>query len=342
MTLAVSSFDGPADAWDAFVCNQAGWTHCHLYGWKRVMETLLGHECIYLAARDDGALRGVLPLVRVRSAIFGHFLVSIPFLNYGGPLGTADAVRALVEHAAALADEGNVKLLELRSRIPLPLELPVSHRKVAVVLDLPGQAEQLWAGFDPALRSQVKRPEKEGVEVRFGPDQVDPFFAVFARHMRDLGMPAQPKTLFSGLAEAFGNTVWFGCAYHEGLPVAAGAGLRWGAELELTWASALSPYKPIAPGLLLYWSFMQRAIADRATLFNFGRSTPDAGPHLANHQVGRQWGSRDEPLWWYQRASRGAGVAVDMPGFDWGRPVWRRLPLTLATALGPRVVRLIP
>jgi serine/alanine adding enzyme len=340
MTLAVSSFDGPADVWDGFVRGQAGWTHFHLYGWKRIMETVLGHECLYLVARDESrTFRGVLPLVRVRSAVFGHFLVSMPFLNYGGPLGAPDAIRELTDRAAALADEGHVKLLELRSRVPLPLDLPVSHRKITVVLDLPGQAEQLWADFGSKLRSQVKRPQKEGVEMRFGPEQVEPFFAVFARHMRDLGTPTQPRALFAAIAEAFGDTVWFGCAYHKGRAVAAGAGFRWDTELEMTWASSLSAYNPIAPNMLLYWAFMQRAIGDGATLFNFGRCTPGVG----THRFKRQWGSRDEPLWWYQR---GAGVSAtpspDDPAFAWGPRVWRRLPLALATALGPRIVRLIP
>jgi serine/alanine adding enzyme len=304
------------------------------------MEAVLGHECLYLAARDESrTLLGVLPLVRVRSAVFGHFLVSMPFLNYGGPLGAPDAIRALTERAGVLADDDHVKLVELRSRVPLPLELPVSHRKITVVLDLPAEPDQLWSAFGSKLRSQIKRPQKEGVEVRFGPDQVEPFFTVFARHMRDLGTPTQPKALFRAIADGFGDSVCFGCAYHQGRPVAGGAGFRWDVEFEMTWASALAAYNPIAPNMLLYWSFMERMITDRATLFNFGRCTPGVG----THRFKRQWGSRDEPLWWYQRG-RGAAAtpSPDDPAFAWGPRLWRRLPLALATALGPRIVRLIP
>ena len=66
MTLSVGRFDGDHAEWDAFVRGTAGWTHCHLFGWKRVMESALRHECLYLAAREaDGRLAGVLPLVSV-------------------------------------------------------------------------------------------------------------------------------------------------------------------------------------------------------------------------------------------------------------------------------------
>lgn len=341
MSLVVAPFEGPRDAWDAFARGRPGWTHFHLHGWKRVIESVFGHECRYLAARDaSGGLRGVLPLVRVQSALFGHYLVSMPFLNYGGPLGDDEAVRALVARAEEIMREQAVGLLELRSRVPLPLDLPVSHRKITVVLDLPRTSEALWSALGSKLRSQVKRPQKDGVEVRFGPEQVEPFFAVFSRHMRDLGTPTQPEALFRAIAETFGPEAWFGCAWYEGKPVAAGAGFRWGGEFEMTWASALSAYNRIAPNMLLYWAFMERAVAEGVTLFNFGRCTPGSG----THRFKLQWGSRDEPLWWYQRA-RGARAATPSPdeaAFAWAPQIWRHLPLGLATALGPRIVRYIP
>ena len=81
----------------------------------------------------------------------------------------------------------------------MEIELPVSHRKITVVLDLmPTDADTIFKRFDSKLRSQIRRPQKEGVTVRFGPDQVDPFFEVFAAHMRDLGTPTQPRRLFRG------------------------------------------------------------------------------------------------------------------------------------------------
>ncbi|HMV32053.1 MAG TPA: hypothetical protein PKA50_08010, partial [Gemmatimonadales bacterium] len=175
MSIAVAPFTGTAAEWDGFVSAQEGWTHFHRYGWREVFAGVFGHECFYLEARDaDGVLAGVLPLVRVKSVPFGHYLVSLPFVNYGGPLGTAAAIRALVAWAVERAAADGVKLLELRSRQALPVELPVSHRKITVVLDLPADPDKLMKGFEAKLRSQVRRPAKEGITVRFGPDQVGP------------------------------------------------------------------------------------------------------------------------------------------------------------------------
>jgi serine/alanine adding enzyme len=337
----IEQFAGTPHEWDRFVRAQVGWSHFHLFGWKDVLSRVFGHECLHLAVRDDeGQIAGVLPLVRVRSRVFGHFLVSMPFVNHGGPLGGGEAVAAIVEHAAGLARADRVKLLELRSRVPLPIGYPVSHRKITALLDLPSDADTLWSRLDAKVRSQVRRPRKEAVTVRFGADQVGPFFEVFSRHMRDLGTPTQPRSLFEEIAATFPDDAWFGCAYHQGRAVAAGCGLRWGNEFEMTWASALSEYNRIAPNMLLYWSFMERAIEAGVQVFNFGRCTPGSG----THRFKRQWGASDTPLWWYDIAEH-AGIATPSPtdgAFAWGPRLWRRLPVPIATALGPSIVRYIP
>lgn len=305
------------------------------------MERVLKHECLYLSATTaDGTLAGVLPLVRVKSALFGHYLVSMPFVNYGGPLGSDEAVIALTQHAARLAKEQEVKMLELRSRVSLPIDLPVSHRKITVVLDVPpGGADVLWKGFDAKVRSQVRRPQKEGVIVKFGLDQVEPFFAVFSEHMRDLGTPTQPRALFEAIAETFPDEVTFGCAYRAGRPIACGCGFLWNTEFEITWASSLRAYNKISPNMLLYWEFMQQSISAGATMFNFGRCTPNGG----THKFKRQWGTRDEPLWWYEQRAAGATTPAEGHGALGLAPrIWQRLPLPVATALGPHIVRFIP
>jgi serine/alanine adding enzyme len=338
--ISVERFTGSEEEWDVFAAARRGYTHFHRLRWRALIGDVFGHECFYLAARDDGTLVGVLPLVRVRSMVFGHYLVSMPFLNSGGPLGTESGIQALVAESVSLARRDKVKLLELRSRIPLDVLLPVSHRKITVMLDLPADSDSLFQGFDAKLRSQIRRPEKEGVTVRFGPDQVLPFFRVFARHMRDLGTPTQPLAFFLAIADRFPEDSLFACAYHGEKPVAAGCGFRFGDEFELTWASSLRAYNRQAPNMLLYWACMQRAIALGARRFNFGRCSPGGG----THRFKMQWGGSEEPLWWYDLGARrdAKTPSPDDSAFRFGPRVWRKLPESIATAFGPAIVRFIP
>jgi GNAT superfamily N-acetyltransferase len=113
-SLTVTPFTGVSAEWDSFVRQQRDWTHFHLLGWRAVIERTFGHECIYLAARDEsGSLRGVLPLVRVRSVVFGHYLVSMPFVNYGGVLADdPEVARALLGAAEKwLRDRGRGRMV---------------------------------------------------------------------------------------------------------------------------------------------------------------------------------------------------------------------------------------
>lgn len=344
--VVVSRFDGSPAEWDAFVREQPGWTHFHLYGWRTVVERVFRHECIYLVARESasGTIVGVLPAVRVRSMVFGHFLVSVPFLNYGGPIGTETGVRALTAEIVELARRTRVKLLELRSRFELPIDLPASHRKLTVVRDLVPDTDALFKSFPAKLRSQIRRPGKEGVEVRFGTDQIGAFHQVFAHHMRDLGTPTQSRRLFDVIAEVFPNDVHFAVAYHQGNPIACGCGFVWNKEFEITWASALRSHNSISPNMLVYWELMSKMALAGVEVFNFGRCTRDTG----THRFKMQWGSREEPLWWYQDApGSAAGAEVKTPSPDQGAfalatRMWQKLPVPVANTLGPRIVRFIP
>lgn len=342
MTTRVEPFGGRPEAWDAFVETRPGGTHFHRWAWRRIVERVHGHDCPYLAARDEeGELVGVLPLVRVRSLLFGDYLVSMPFVNYGGPLGSEEATRALADRARSLARSEGDALLELRSRHELPVDLPVSHRKVTVTLDLPvGDPGSLWEALDSPVRSQVRRPRKAGAEVRFGPEWLDAFYRLYTDRMHGLGTPAQPRELFVALRDLARDDVWFGAVLLDGRPVAAGCGVRWGEEIEMTWAADDVAYRRDAPNMLLYWSFMERAAEEGLRTFNFGRCTPDSG----THRFKRQWGGEDEQLWWYHAGGgdREHTPSPDEGPYSWGPKVWRRLPKPVVDAVGPRLVRYLP
>lgn len=339
--LSVVAFEGGSDAWDAFVAGAEESTFCHLAGWRNIMSDALGHDCRYLVARDAAdRWRGVLPLVRVRSPLLGHYLVSMPFLNAGGPLGTPAARALLADAAVALARDVGVDLLELRTRAVPPAALRVSARKVTVRLGLPAAPDELWAAFPSKLRSQIRRPLKEGLEVRFGLDQREAFYDVFARTMKDLGTPVLPRAFFERAAAAFPHLIVFGVVYLRDQPVAAGCGFAWRDEFEMTWAAALRRHSPLAPNMLLYWAFMQHMIARSVRVFDFGRCSSGGG----THRFKLQWGGVNRPLPWAQWSPRNvtATPSPERPVFRVAAAVWRRLPLGVANLVGPIIARQIP
>ena len=301
----------------------------------------LGAECLYRVARDrDGVWQGVLPLVRVKSRLFGHYLVSMPFLNYGGPIGSPTAQAALAEAAQREAFRSGADLLELRARRSIPCSFRVSHRKVTVLLELPSSAEELWSALPAARRRQVRRAQKEGMECRCGVDQLASFYEVFAQNMRQLGTPVLPRGVFERIASQFHDIVVLGVVYWHDRPLAAGFGFAWRDEFELTWVSSIRQYDRKMPNMLLYWSFMEQMVERNLSTFNFGRCTPGGGTHRFKHQ----WGGTDAPLPWIQWSPRNVSATPtpDRPVYRFATSVWRRLPLGVTNRLGPPLARLIP
>jgi FemAB-related protein (PEP-CTERM system-associated) len=327
--------------WDAFVRSAAGSSFCHLGGWGTVFREGLGLSPLFLSARRENEIAGILPLFKMPRLGPGHVLVSVPFLNYGGPLGTPEARRTLSIRALEEAVRQGARKLEIRNReasesIP---ELTPGREKVTVVLPLPNDPDGLFNDtFKAKLRSQIRRPMKEGMEARFGPDQREAFYEVFARNMRDLGTPVLPAAFFSAIADVFPEEADFGVVYHEGEPVAAGAGFHFRGEFEMTWASSLREFNRQAPNMLLYWSFMERCIERGDKTFNFGRCTPGEG----THRFKKQWGGEDEPLHWLQWPESAPAENPEAGVFQMAVKAWQKLPLPLANALGPRLARRIP
>lgn len=160
--------------------------------------------------------------------------------------------------------------------------------KITVVLPLPSSSDGLFQSFPSKLRSQIRRPMKEGLTVRFGLDQCDPFYEVFARSMRDLGTPVLPRRLFERISATFPDFVVFGIVYRGDEPLAGGCGFMWRGEFEMTWAGAVRAARPLAANMLLYWAFMEYVIARGARVFNFGRCTPGGG-HTVSRNTGVAW-----------------------------------------------------
>ena len=87
----------------------------HHPNWLPILAEGLGHVPHALEAIRDGKTVGYLGLADVNSFLFGRFLVSLPYLNYGGVLTEdMDAASALVDRATRLA--GDLRRVGARTR----------------------------------------------------------------------------------------------------------------------------------------------------------------------------------------------------------------------------------
>ncbi|MDX1517337.1 MAG: FemAB family PEP-CTERM system-associated protein [Woeseiaceae bacterium] len=340
----IEASDGDRAGWDDYVNSNTDAEPYHEYAWRNIFEQVLKASCCYLQAVDeDGRIRGVLPLVQLKSRLFGNFLVSVPWFNYCGTLADdADVRDELVRAAWEAARAIGASHVELRHRASTRLDLPYRDDKVAMQLALPASADELWAAFKPKLRAQIRRPGKEGAIVECGGvELLDDFYAIFARNMRDLGTPVFPKDLFLAMLDTFPDATRIFVVRLGGEACAAGVTYGFRETLEIPSASTLREFNRYSVNMLLYWSVLKFAIKQGFRVFDFGRSTRDSG----TYRFKRQWGAEPQDLHWHYCLPPGQvppKLNPDNPKFRLATRIWRRLPVSVANLLGPAIVRNLP
>ncbi|MCI0463328.1 MAG: FemAB family PEP-CTERM system-associated protein [Gemmataceae bacterium] len=313
-------------------------------GWLTALERGLGHTPYCLEAVEGEQTRGFLPLAYVSSWLFGRFLVSLPYLNYGGPVTDDDGTaHLLIDRAVTLADELRVRYLELRNT--WAHDHPALGERVSTKmhmrLPLPATCEELWKQLSGKVKNQLRKAQKGELTFAWGrADLLAEFYAVFARNMRDLGTPVYGKGLFRAVLETFSDRAEI-CVVRLGKRAVAGALLLhgWGVT-EVPSASSLRKYNPTNANMLMYWHLLQRAVERRQDVFDFGRSSEGSN----TYRFKKQWGASASPAeWQYHLLSGGVGdVRPDNPRYGLMIRLWRWLPVWMTRVLGPRIVRGIP
>lgn len=328
------------DDWQQFVSSRDDEAGYHDWDWQDVFGRAFGHESIYLMTRRDGRVTGVLPLVQIKSLLFGRTLTSLPFVNYGGVLADDPlSAKVLLDASRREAAERRCAHVELRHVGAQFPSLPCKQHKVSMRLPL---APGLWDRLDRKVRNQVRKAEKSGLSVeRGGGELVDDFYTVFARNMRDLGTPVYSRRLFDEVFRVFPERATMHVVRLDGRPVAAGVTYRTARMTQLPWASSIRDFNALCPNTLLYWDAIQFAGDQGCALFDMGRSTPNEG----TFKFKQQWGAEPVPLHWeYQLQSHHAlpNVSPSNQKFQLAIALWQKLPVALTLRVGPMIVRAIP
>ena len=342
--MKIELYNETGASWDDFVVSHPNATSYHMYGWKKVIEKSFGHRAIYMFARNgNGEIRGILPIVHMKSAIFGNFLVSLPFFNYGGILCDDDeTAKSLLDAAGEKMKEINAEHVEFRHLGSSLSGLPAKEHKVTMILELENDEEAQWKALDAKVRNQVRKAEKSGLKAVSGHlDLLDGFYEVFCRNMRDLGTPVYGKDFFCNILETFPDTTRIISVMLGERTVASGF-LTWFKDtLEVPWASSISDYREMCPNNLLYWEAIKFAIGKGSRKFDFGRSTPGEG----TFRFKKQWGAKPVQLYWQYLLRDGEQLPElnpKNPKFEMAIKVWKKLPLAVANFLGPHIVKNIP
>jgi len=317
----------------------------HLTEWCSLINHVFKHDTYYFYAKSvSNEIIGILPVVRIKSKLFGNYMVSMPYFNYGGAIANHSYIEEdLMEKAISIAKELNVKHIEFRDiKHRKQAGWPVRTDKVNMIMQLPENINVLNKKLGSKIRAQIKRPQREGVQIINGHIELcDEFYDVFSHNMRDLGTPVYSKKLFIEILKTFPDKSQIFIVRLQNKPVGAAFLISFSKKLEIPWASTLKKYNSLGINMYMYWEILKYAIENKYQEFDFGRSTINSG----TYRFKKQWGAVPLQLYWHYWLNDGEKLPqlnITNEKYKFAIKVWKNLPLIFTNWIGPKLVKNLP
>ena len=324
--------------WDAFVQRCPNATFFHRAGWQHVIETAFGHPTWYLYAEADGEIQAILPLAQINSRLFGNTLCSLPFCVYGGVAanddGAATAVDLAAQQLARRLEVDHLEYRQLQSRHAdwLHKDLYATFRK-----SLSADNEKNLLAVPRKQRAMVRKGMASGLSSAIDAD-TERFYDNYATSVHRLGTPVFSRRYFRILQQAFGDDCDILTVEHDGKSVCSVMSFHFRDEILPYYGGGGDAARALAGNDFMYWEVMRRAADNGSRLFDFGRSKYGTGAFAFK----KNWGFEPQPLRYDYQLHRGRqlkDVQPLNPRLQLLIRAWRLLPLSLANAIGPHIVR---
>ncbi len=323
--------------WDNYVLSHPSGTIFHLTAWKNVIEKTFNHKSTYLTVENQDKLCGIFPMFEIKSLLFGHFFISIPFAEIGGPLtDSPDIEQSLIKKASKITQSHNAQYLEIRNRNKIPglktKSLYYNFRKEI----FPDHDENLKA-IPRKSRAMVRNAIKKNLVSETGHHLLPEFYKILALNYHRLGTPIFPKKFFKNFLSEYKKNADILLIKTEKNELAA-------AVLFFIFKDQMIPYyagsdftfRQLGPNDFLYWELMKLAVEKKCTIFDFGRSKEGTG----SFSFKKHWGFKPQPLAYQYHLAK----ARDIPNLSPANPkykkkiqMWQKMPHTLTKLLGPLI-----
>jgi len=327
--------DSSLQQWDEFVENSPAATFFHKAGWKEVIEKAFGHKAYFLYTEEQGKITGILPLVHIKSLLFGNSLSSCAFCVYGGIIAdNKETYQQLDKKACDLAEELGVDHLEMRNKIQLTPERPHKELYVTFRKELDEDEEKNMLAIPRKQRAVIRKGIKAGLVSEID-HEIDRFYQAYSTSVRNLGTPVFAKKYFSILKQVFKEQC-------EILTVIDKNGMLIASVMNFYFKNEVLPYygggtehaRAVQGNDFMYWEVMRRAVEKGIKIFDYGRSKEGTG----SYRFKKHWGFEPKPLFYEFHLVKSDSIP-DInplnPKYQIFIAAWKRLPLPVSQIVGP-------
>lgn len=329
-TLDVSNYS----RWDSFVETTADATFFHQSGWKEVVEKAFGHKTYYLYVENNGKISGILPLVHIKSRLFGNSLVSTAFCVYGGIVANDEqSYFELDKEACRLAEELAVDCLEMRNRVQKTPARPHKELYVTFRKELDSDIEKNFLAIPRKQRAMVRKGIDAGL-ISTIDSNVDRLYQAYSESVRNLGTPVFSKKYFQTLKDVFADQCEVLTVEHNGQLIASVMNFYYKDEVLPYYGGGTDMARNVKGNDFMYWEVMRRAVEKGIKIFDYGRSKIGTG----SYSFKKNWGFQAEPLFYefyLVKSDSLPDINPLNPKYQLFIAAWKHLPLRISQMVGP-------
>ena len=320
--------------WDDFVSKHEDSTFFHLSGWQEVIERAFGHKTYYYYVENEGRITGILPLVHVKSPLFGNALCSLSFCVYGGVVAEDDdSHKQLTQKACELAEFLNVDYLEMRNRVQQTPEWPYKELYVTFRKELDSDPEKNMQAIPRKQRAMIRKGIKVGLVSRID-DDVERFYRAYSESVRNLGTPVFSKKYFKILKEVFKDQCEILTIERNEQLISSVMSFYFKDEILPYYGGGTEQARAVQGNDFMYWEVMCRAVEKGIRIFDYGRSKVGTG----SYSFKKHWGFEPQPLFYEFHLVKSKSLP-DInplnPKYQLFIAAWKRLPLGVSQIVGP-------
>ena len=287
-----------------------------------------------------GAFAASFRLFHIESRLFGNRLTSTPFCVVGSPVSdSAKSTTCSIGRQSACCDELGADYIEYRDT---DRDRDGWVKQSDLYATFLGRMELIADRQLQRIPSQTTRRSAQSVDdggtdldARCGHEDL---YALYALSVRNLGTPVFPKRYFRNLKQEFADACEVLTVRFQGRPVSSVLVFYFRDRVMPYYTGSRPEARTLGANDLMYWQVMRRAGERGCKLFDFGRSKVGTGPY----HFKKNWGFEPRSVT-HQYCLRDG---QDMPRVNPTNPkyrafiaLWQHLPLPVANALGPYLIK---
>lgn len=331
------------EEWDRLALSRG--TIFHTIEFRQILISSFGYRCAYHAVLDSkDSICAVIPLVVGRNLTLQNAGVSLPFVNYADICADSEeALRFAMDSMAKLKDKLGLDYLELRLK-----EQNMSGsgwreqlQNHTFVLPLSNDEEKVLALSTASNRNHVRKVYKNNwFTVSFDPGQMEAFYKVYVKRMKELGSPAPDIGFFKRFFDYLPDNTFLLTVLDKQTENVVGG------MLLLTSPGNQTIYYPYGANLVeynskylnnfMYWEAVRLGIRHNMKYLDLGRSQTGSG----TFKYKQQWGAKAEQLRYlvYNEGREGSSPP-DRKNLSIFVELWKIAPRLVTDTIGPSLIK---